>query len=208
MNPTTTQPNAATPPHPARCTDEVALAAAVRIKLRHLVHQRAIAGAVANTVLTQLGIPPLRDRFVVGARLPVTVTICANNPARALRAAAGLVVTTLVPLRVGYLRTRNPAVRPAQDPATESVTGTRVLDRVRNPRLPNQPVFTIAATVLLGVTLTATDRDTAWTQAHQQLRTDLRALRPAHVRLHIDALSKTWVRNLGPEPVTAVRHGR
>ena len=114
-------------------------------------------------------------------------------------------MTALHPLRAGYLRTHPPTARPARRPAAEAVTATRVLNQVRNPRLPSQPIFTVAATVLLGVTLTAPDRGTAWIRAHQQLRTDLAALRPIHIRLHIEALDKSWVRIVGPDPSTVAR---
>jgi hypothetical protein len=106
---------------------------------------------------------------------------------------------------MGYLRSRTPVPRPGRHPAVESVTATRVINQVRNPRLPSRPVFTVAATVLLGVTLAGTDRDTAWAQAHQLLSAELSALRPMQVRLHVGALSKTWVRSLGPEPIAVSR---
>jgi hypothetical protein len=187
---------------------EAAHPAGIRMQMRHLVQQRVIAGTVANATLARLGIAPLRDRFLVGARLPVTVMLCAPKPDRAQYDAAGLIVAALKPLRVGYLRGRTPVPRPARRPAVEAVTATRVLNQVRNPRLPSRPVFTVAATVLLGVTLAGTDRDTAWAQAHQQLSAELSALRALQVRLHVEALSKTWVRNLGPEPITVHRQGR
>jgi hypothetical protein len=117
-------------------------------------------------------------------------------------------VAALKPLRVGYLRSRTPVPRPARRPAVEAVTATRVINQIRNPRLPSRPIFTVAATVLLGVTLAGTDRDTTWVQAYQQLSAELGALRPLQVRLHVAALSKTWVRNLGPEPITVHRQGR
>lgn len=181
--------------------------AGIRMHMRHLVQQRMIAGTVANATLTRLGIAPLQDRFLVGARLPVTVMLCAANPDRAQQDAAGLIVAALKSVRMGYLRGRTPTPCPARHPAVEAVTATRVLKQLRNPRLPKRPVYTVAATVLLGVTLAGTDRDTAWAQAHQQLSTELSALRPLQVRLHVAALSKTWVRNLGPEPITVHRQG-
>jgi hypothetical protein len=182
--------------------------AGIRMHMRHLVQQRVIAGTVANATLTRLGMTPLQDRFLVGVRLPATVLLCAPNPDRAQQDAAGLIVTALKPLRVGYLRSHTPAICPARHPAAEAITATRVLNQARNPRLPSQPIFTVAATVLLGATLADTDRDTAWAQAHQKLSAELSALRPPQVRLHVAALSKTWVRNLGPEPITAHRQGR
>ena len=187
---------------------DAAHSAGIRMHMRYLVQQRVIAGTVANATLTRLGIAPLRDRFIVGARLPVTVILCAPNPDRAQQDAAGLIVTALKPVRAGYLRSHTPTPRPTRRPAVESVTATRVLNQARNTRLPSRPVFTVAATVLLGATLAGTDRDTAWAQAHQQLSAELSALRSLQVRLHVAALSKTWVRNLGPEPITAHRQGR
>ena len=205
---TTTHHDATASLNEALTAAEAAHPAEIRMHMRHLVQQRVIAGTVANATLTRLGITPLRDRFLIGARLPVTVMLCAPNPDRAQQDAAGLIVTALKSIRVGYLRSHTPVVHPARRPAVEAVTATRVLNQARNPRLPSRPVFTVAATVLLGATLAGTHRDTAWAQAHQQLSAELNALRPLQVRLHVAALSKTWVRNLGPEPITAHRPGR
>jgi hypothetical protein len=47
-----------------------------------------------------------------------------------------------------------------------------------------------------------TDRYTAWAKAHEQLSAELRGRRPQQVRLHVETLSNTWVRDLGPEPIT------
>jgi hypothetical protein len=188
--------------------DDIAVAAGIRVGVRHLVHRRAVAGAVANDALAALGIAPLRDRFVVGMRLPATVTVAAHTPARAQHAAAGLIVAAIRPVRVGYLRTLAAGPAPARRPATESVIGSRVIHTARNPRLPTQPLHTVAATVLLSVTLTAADRASAWIDAHRQLSTALRTRPPSDVHLHLDALSTSWVRNLGPEPVPATWYGR
>ena len=205
---TTTHHDAVASLNEVLAADEAAHRAGIRMHVRQLVQQRVIAGTVANATLIRLGIAPLRDRFLVGARLPVTVMLCAPDRDRAQQDAAGLIVAALKSVRVGYLRSRTPVPRPARLPAVEAVTATRVLNQVRNPRLPSRPVFTVAATVLLGVTLAGTDRDTAWAQAHQQLSAELSALRPLQVRLHVEELSKTWVRNLGPEPITVHRQGR
>jgi hypothetical protein len=186
--------------------DDMAVAAGIRVGVRHLVHRRAVAGTVANDALAALGIAPLRDRFVVGVRLPVTVTVAAHTATRAQLTAAGLIVAAVRPIRVGYLRTCSVGRSPARRPAAESATASRVIHIDRNPWLPTQPLHTVAATVLLGVNLAADDRDSAWNDAHRRLSAALRTLPQSDVHLHVDALAKSWVRNVGPEPIPAARH--
>ena len=203
LTPTTTGTGSA-----ASRADDIAVAAGIRVAVRQLVHRRVVTGPVANDALAALGIAPLRDRFVVGVRLPATVTVTAHTAARAQITAAGLIVAAVRPISTGYLRTRAARPYPARRPDAESVTASRVIHIARNRWLPTQPLHTVAATVLLGVTLTAADRDSAWVDAHRQLSAALRTLPPSDVHLHVDALTKSWVRNLGPEPVPATRHGR
>ncbi|RSM64057.1 hypothetical protein DMB66_21345 [Actinoplanes sp. ATCC 53533] len=208
MIPTLTDHNTTVIPAASSGADDIAVAAGIRVAVRQLVNRRVVTGAVANDALAALGITPLRDRFIVGMRLPVTVTVAAHTPARAQLTAAGLIVAAVRPVRVGYLRTRSARQVPARRPAAESVTASRVIHIARNPWLPTQPLHTIAATVLLSVTLTAADRDSARIDAHRQLSAALRTLPPSDVHLHADALTKSSVRNLGPEPIPATRHGR
>lgn len=208
MVPTLTHHNTTATPAAPSGADDIAVAAGIRVAVHQLVHRRVVTGAVANAALAALGIAPLRDRFVVGMRLPATVTVAAHTPARAQLTAAGLIVAAVRPVRVGHLRTLAVRPVPARRPAAESVTGSRVIHIARNSWLPTQPLHTVAATVLLSVTLTAADRDSAWINAHRQLSAALRTLPPSDVHLHVDRLTKSWVRNLGPEPTPATRHGR
>jgi hypothetical protein len=208
MTPTLTHHHTTAARPAASGADDVATAAGIRVAVRQLVHRRVITGEVANDALAALGIAPLRDRFVVGMRLPATVTVAAHTPARAQSTADGLIVAAVRRARVGYLRTRSVGPVPAQRPAAESVTASRVIHIARNPWLPTQPLHTVAATVLLGLTLTAADRDSSRIDAHRQLSAALSALPPSDVHLHVDALTNSWVRNLGPEPIHATWHGR
>jgi hypothetical protein len=66
-------------------------------------------------------------------------------------------------------------------------------------------LHTVAATVLLGVTVVADDRDSAWNDAHQRLAAALRALPPSDVHLHVDELTRSAVRCLGPAPIPTRR---
>lgn len=205
MLPTHTHHNTTVTRSAASGADDAAVTAGIRVAVHQLVHRRVVTGAVANDALAALGIAPLRDRFVVGMRLPATVT--AHTPARAQRTAAGLIVAAVRRLRVGYLRTHSVRPVPARRPTAESVTANRVIHIARNPWLPTQPLHTVAATVLLGITLTAADRDSAWIAAHRQLSAALNTLPPSDVHLHGDALTNSWVRNLGPEPIPATLRG-
>lgn len=105
MLPTHTHHNTTVTRSAASGADDAAVTAGIRVAVHQLVHRRVVTGAVANDALAALGIAPLRDRFVVGMRLPATVT--AHTPARAQRTAAGLIVAAVRRLRVGYLRTHS-----------------------------------------------------------------------------------------------------
>jgi hypothetical protein len=140
------------------------------------------------------------DRFVVGARLPVTIAVCANTAALARWHAAAGTVAVLQRIPMGFLRGRTPAIHGTRHPHLDSVTATRVLRRVPNPRLPNQPVFTIAATVLLGVVVEAPDRTRAWRHAHDLLHAGVAELRTVHLQAHLEALDISWVRHIASRP--------
>lgn len=189
-------------------SDDAAIAAGIRVELHQLMRPRVDAATVADDARTTPRVAPVPDRFVVGMRLPVTVTVYGHTAARAQRTAAGLIVAAVQPVRVGYLRTLSAQLTAARWPTVESVTASRVIRVTRNPYLPTQPFHTVAATVLLGVTVTAVDRNRAWIDAHRHLSAELRALRPSAVRLHVDALGRSWVRNVGPGPGRVARHGR
>lgn len=169
---------------------------------------RVVAAAVPDDAHTTPALAPVPDRFVIGMRLPVTVTVYGHTAARAQRTAAGLTVAAIQPVRAGYLRTLSTRLTPARHSTVESVTASRVIRVTRNRYLPTQPLHTVAATVLLGVTVTAVDRNRALIAAHQRLSAELWSLRPSAVRLHAAALTRSRIRNVGPEPAGASQPGR
>ncbi len=143
------------------------------------------------------------QRYVVGVRLPATVTVNAYTPAAAERAAAGMLVTALRDMPVGFLRTRQPSPRPAGHPVTDAITAVRITGDTAHPRPRGQRIYTVAAVVLIGVTLTAPDRDDARDTAARQLRGELFGRQPRDVRLHTRQLTVTWVRKLNTPPRAA-----
>lgn len=139
-------------------------------------------------------------RYVVGARLPITIAVCANTPALATGYAATRTVNILSRVPAVFPRGRMAPVRSVRDPDQESVTAIRILDRAPNPGRPTQPVYTVTATILLGVRVEAPDRAAAWRRAHDLLHAGIAGLHTRTLHAHMEALDIISVRRTGPKP--------
>jgi len=167
---------------------------AIRDELITLVNTHVATRWFASDALARLGLPPLPARYLVGATVPVTVTVDAPRDGYAAHVAAAQVVTELRGLRQAYLRGPAPSARPAADPVREAVS---VLQTVRLPGRRcsgRHRRYTITARVRLAIAVCAPDKTTAWDSAQQGLRADLHRLRSGFVAVHLDRLSKSWVR--------------
>src|SRR6266545_1939407 len=175
-------------------SENLRLRRGIRDELITLVNTHVVTRWFANDALARLGLPPLPGRYLVGASVPVTVTVDAPRDSYATHAAAAQVVTELRGLRQAYLRGPAPSARPAADPVREAVS---VLQTVRLPGRRcsgRHRRYTITARVRLAIAVCAPDKTTAWDAAQQGLRADLHRLRSGFVAVHLDRLSKSWVR--------------
>ncbi len=168
---------------------------AIRDELITLVNTHVTTRSFANDALARLGLPPLPGQYLVGARVPVTVTVDAPRDGYAAHLAAAQVVTELRGLRHAHLRGPAASAKPASDPVREAVS---VVQTVRLPgrRCCGGPRrYTITANVRLAIAVCAPDKTTAWERAQHGLRADLHRLRLGFVAVHLDRLSKSWVRS-------------
>ncbi len=169
---------------------------AIRDELITLVNTGVATRWFANRALARLGLPPLPGGYLVGATIPVTVTVDAPHDSYAAHVAAAQVVTELRGLHHAHLRGPTPSGKPAADPVQEAV---RVVQTTRLATRPNGRYrrYTITATVRLAIGVRAPDTTTAWDAARQVLRADLRRLRVGFVAVHLDQMRKSWVRSAG-----------
>ncbi|HEX8629413.1 MAG TPA: hypothetical protein VF755_14710 [Catenuloplanes sp.] len=177
-----------------------ALRRGIRDELALLVGTRAVLSSCANDILTRLDLPPLRYDFVVGARVPVTVTVTASTARYAETVAAAQIVADLRGLHRTYLRGRTPSATATEQPIRDAVVAVRTMRVAGDPTRPTLARFTIDARVLLGAAVTAPERRDAWAAAQQLVAAELRRLRPGATRVHTDALTLTFVRDARTVP--------
>lgn len=195
-HPTTTTPAGDPAPRLHDCDDlteaHEVLRAGIREELRVLVDTHALMRSCANDILARLGVAPLLHDFIVGARVPVTVTVRASTRRHAERVAAAQIVIDLRRLQRTYLRGRTPTLTATTDPMRDAVVAVRT-HRLDDGRA-TLARHTIDAHVLLAVAVTSPDRRSAWDSAHAWFTTELSRLRPAATQVDTRGLNLTFVR--------------
>lgn len=176
------------------------LSRGIRDELSTLVATHVVLRTSANDILARLNVPALQTPFVVGVRVPATVSVRARYPQLAQRAAAVQIVTDLNWLRCAYLRGAAPSATAAKNPVGESVLALRTLTADADPGGTPWPRFTIEARVLLAVRVNASDRHDAWIAARNLITADLRQVRRAFTQFDADAMRLGWVRETRTQP--------
>ncbi len=177
-------------------SENLRLRRGIRDELITLVNTHVVTRWFANDALARLGLPPLPGRYLLGASVPVTVTVDAPTGAYAAHAAAVQVVTELRGLRHAQMRGPTPSRKPPADPVRDAVSVFHVVGLPRGGS-GRQRRYTVTGAVRLAVTVHAPDKATARDAAYHALRTDLHRLRPGFVAVHLDRLGWSWVRAAG-----------
>jgi hypothetical protein len=186
--------------------DPDVLAGAVRIELAALAATGTLSHADATDALARLGLTAQPTCYAVAARLSVTAHVRAPNPGYAQRVAVAQIVAKFAQLRSGYLRSRERADGPTDDPARHSVVAVRTRLDAACPGYPTGGEYHVSTIVLLGATVTAAHHSTAWARARTQLSADLDRLdrrRPHGVLYAPWCLQRVSVRRLRGFRLTA-----
>ncbi len=162
-----------------------------------LVNTHVIIPSFANDALARLGLEAMHRRYIVGARVPVTVTVDAPDAGHAQRRAVAQIRAELRGLREVYLRRHAPCATPAEDPAREAVVAVRAVRVAAHPHHPGVARYAVSAHVLLAIRATCPRAGVIWPTACQRITADLQRLRLTFVAVHTHRIDKSWVRAAG-----------